>query len=1725
MNEDFDLKCANLSDVLALILSHTFAQNGDDSACVIDPQALADALEGVEIKLNNDEVLACLEQIKELGVTINGDVMFDDSNIVSCLEDVKAILQGNLSVNVGNWPDFQQAFENALNNADGIDVNVTNDPLNVSLTNTNDIGPIVQAAFEAALAAIEPLDVSVANFADLVPFLESALTTVLEAVTVDVNITNEPLDVNITSSVPLDVIVGNEVVVQPGDQWRDLLEAAITAAIEGANWPEIEVTLNGETITVTLDQAAIDAIQAALQAALEAVEVEVTLNGEEVTVNGTVALDQATLDALENITVDGGTISLDPVTIQAIADALEGQNVVIEPQSIADLVAALEAAELTVTLDGETVTVDGAVNIGNIPDLVAALEAATLTVTGNVTVDSLPDVVIDAQSISDLADAIAAALDGLNVTIGNTPIEVTGTVDVSGSTVTATIDNFQDLADLLDGLSVTLDYVALQAAVQAALDAAPDIDVALDTVQFDGLINAIQNTDATDDDLRPVVLKSNQCLLDATGVVVPNSYVADVFLFSELGAYTHTQVYVVDGATSDSVPAGMTVGACPDEVVAVSAQPITPQCYCWSNDGGVTQNEFIGYGTTAADGSWQGWQVISGTEPPAGAVVKCLNTKLLDELINKSCENPGIQNVKVIDSVGPYSIGDTISGHYEITNTGDVELANITVTDDNAVVSGGPLGSLAVGDTDTTTFTWSHVVTQIESDNGEHQNQATAIGVSPAGTTVTDLSGTEANPEGNEPIVVPIAVANPAVELLKSAQPGTFEVGDTVTFDLTVNNTGDQPLTNIAITPTAPDTTTGSVPEPLAVGGSDSSSVKLLHVVTQDDIDTGEFACSVDVTATDPLGAIVTDTSDDPADLTGTDDPTVVTIPQTLAATLLKTGVAPATWAAGEIAEYTFELCNTGNVSITNAPLIDPTLGITAASGLSFAVPLLPNACTVLTYSHTLTAADDAAGQIENVATSDIEGGDNLTATVQSTNDLANAPGTPTVIESTPNQPPEIIPGQQLPPQTNVENQPITPVPTAQKFLDPDGDALTYSATGLPAGLSINPATGEITGTPAVGSTASSPYNVIVTATDPSGASVDCPFTWTITDSTFLRNITFVDNATATGTLCGVPVTITQIDTGDGINGWNTGQSGNISAWQDGDWFQPPAFEPEPSLATNANIPVGGRMKLEIEFAQPMSDLAFHVLNFDRQQYDFGPYIGQGGFTGVSRVSGTNEFIQVGDAFQDASPNNAGSVDTTNPVVDNNSESGTILLEGTFTRVCADIIRLDGGPDLHFLTLNCGNGGPTGQPLPIDDMVPGNLPSGTPQTVDVSANDAPCPAGITSYQLVSGSETNVTVQTNLSLDGNFDYTPQGLGPWSFDYEVLCDGVPSGETATVSGDAFENKLQATKAASPAAVTQGGTVNYAITLQNTGTVPCTNVTVTDVLPNGVTYALGSIAGGDAQTDGDPSGAGLQWVVSSLAPGASVALTYSVLADAFAAQPAGGDGQITYSRWSFGELGNKNNWYTSNDPTNHRDQDVPYLGDVETRNDAPDSSGTVPINGFVGPAWSDDDQGGAPNNGNYFTREGYIGIPCGATVELRTISTGVPQSGDNDPREQLSTLHIDTDGNLSDVALVSYQKVNFNGGIVGSSESGPLDAAAEGCWIAFVSATSDGADRNGTALQWRLNGATWEVIPDSAFSSTPGVKGNCTGQPVQVTNTAQIDANELPVAITASETITVS
>jgi hypothetical protein len=108
------------------------------------------------------------------------------------------------------------------------------------------------------------------------------------------------------------------------------------------------------------------------------------------------------------------------------------------------------------------------------------------------------------------------------------------------------------------------------------------------------------------------------------------------------------------------------------------------------------------------------------------------------------------------------------------------------------------------------------------------------------------------------------------------------------------------------------------------------------------------------------------------------------------------------------------------------------------------------------------------------------------------------------------------------------------------------GQTLTYSATGLPAGLSVNSSTGLISGTPSAAGT----FSVTVTARDTTGASGSASFIWTVnatggcTASQLLGNPGFETGSAAPWTA-----------TAGVINPNGAGESahsGNWYAWLDG---------------------------------------------------------------------------------------------------------------------------------------------------------------------------------------------------------------------------------------------------------------------------------------------------------------------------------------------------------------------------------------------------------------------------------------------------------------------------------------------------------------------------------------------------------------------------------------------
>jgi Ca2+-binding RTX toxin-like protein len=89
------------------------------------------------------------------------------------------------------------------------------------------------------------------------------------------------------------------------------------------------------------------------------------------------------------------------------------------------------------------------------------------------------------------------------------------------------------------------------------------------------------------------------------------------------------------------------------------------------------------------------------------------------------------------------------------------------------------------------------------------------------------------------------------------------------------------------------------------------------------------------------------------------------------------------------------------------------------------------------------------------------------------------------------NQPPVVTnPGN----QTSVVG---TNVNLAVSASDPNGDTLSYSSTGLPAGLSINAGTGVVSGTLSTAGTS----NVTVTVGDGQGGTASTGFIWTVTST------------------------------------------------------------------------------------------------------------------------------------------------------------------------------------------------------------------------------------------------------------------------------------------------------------------------------------------------------------------------------------------------------------------------------------------------------------------------------------------------------------------------------------------------------------------------------------------------------------------------------------------------
>jgi len=287
-------------------------------------------------------------------------------------------------------------------------------------------------------------------------------------------------------------------------------------------------------------------------------------------------------------------------------------------------------------------------------------------------------------------------------------------------------------------------------------------------------------------------------------------------------------------------------------------------------------------------------------------------------------------------------LGQTLTYSYQVTNAGNITLTDpITVSDDRiANVSCEDLPATGLAPNDSITCSGTDTVTQADLDAGEVVNVASASD----GTTTSDDTSLTIE-----------AAQEPAIGIEKTALTADFTaVGDTLSYEYLVTNTGNVTLTN-AITVTDNRIATVSCPalptDGLLVGGSITCTAT--DTVTQTDLDAG----FVTNTASASDGTIESDIVEE-----------TVTADQLPALSLVKASTNTGFAAVGDILSYTYTVTNIGNVTITDPVTVSDDRITTVNCPALPAGGLTPTTSITCSADYSVTQDDLDAGAVTNIA-------------------------------------------------------------------------------------------------------------------------------------------------------------------------------------------------------------------------------------------------------------------------------------------------------------------------------------------------------------------------------------------------------------------------------------------------------------------------------------------------------------------------------------------------------------------------------------------------------------------------------------------------------------------------------------------------------------------------------------------------------------------------------------
>ncbi len=247
---------------------------------------------------------------------------------------------------------------------------------------------------------------------------------------------------------------------------------------------------------------------------------------------------------------------------------------------------------------------------------------------------------------------------------------------------------------------------------------------------------------------------------------------------------------------------------------------------------------------------------------------------------------------------------------------------------------------------------------------------------------------------------------------------------------------------------------------------------------------------------------------------------------------------------------FTMTVTNVNDAPTVITPIVDQTIDQGTVVNLDISTAFEDIDLDTLSYSATGLPAsltlDANTGVVTGTLTNDdvLAGPDYLvevTATEVGTADLFSVAGSFTLTVNNVNDAPTVVTstGDQVFAQGDAVN-----INTSLAFEDIDGDTLTYSATGLPASLTLDPNTGALTGTLTNADAIASPYPIVITADDGNTGTVGDSFTMTVNNTNDAPTFTSTPLTAATeGSLYSYSIVAQDID-GDAL-----AISGTVPGW------------------------------------------------------------------------------------------------------------------------------------------------------------------------------------------------------------------------------------------------------------------------------------------------------------------------------------------------------------------------------------------------------------------------------------------------------------------------------------------------------------------------------------------------------------------------------------------------